>query len=148
GPAAHRGEGGRWQAALGVRLRPLLRPQRVRAAQGQGGLVAGAERDEHLPARPAAHLPQLRRQGREPRRQAAGPRAGNPRGLVGPVLPRQRQVSRGRQRGTTVGILSLILVLAADDPADSLAKKMLPLYVKEAAEYSMAVESDPKKELE
>ena len=47
-----------------------------------------------------------------------------------------------------MGILSLILVLAADDPADSLAKKMLPIYQKEIAEYSLAVESAPKKELE
>jgi hypothetical protein len=47
-----------------------------------------------------------------------------------------------------MGILSLILVLAADEPAESLAKKMLPIYVKEISEYSMAVESDPKKELQ
>jgi hypothetical protein len=42
-------------------------------------------------------------------------------------------------------ILSLSLLLAADD---GLAKKMLPIYVKEAAEYSIAVESAPGKELE
>jgi hypothetical protein len=47
-----------------------------------------------------------------------------------------------------MGILSLILVLAADEPVESLAKKMLPIYGKEAAEYSMAIESAPKKELE
>jgi hypothetical protein len=47
-----------------------------------------------------------------------------------------------------MGILSLILVLAADDTAESVAKKMLPIYVREAAAYSMAVESDPKRELE
>jgi hypothetical protein len=47
-----------------------------------------------------------------------------------------------------MGILTLLLVLAADEPAESLAKKMLPIYVNEAAAYSMAVESDPKKELE
>jgi hypothetical protein len=47
-----------------------------------------------------------------------------------------------------MGFLSLLLVLAADDPIDNLAKKMLPIYVKEAGEYSMAVESAPKKELE
>jgi hypothetical protein len=47
-----------------------------------------------------------------------------------------------------MGLLSLILVLAADEPGDSLAKKMLPIYVREAAEYSMAVESDPKQSLE
>jgi hypothetical protein len=46
-----------------------------------------------------------------------------------------------------VGILSLIVMLAADAD-DGLAKKMLPIYCKEIAEYSIAVESDPKKELE
>jgi hypothetical protein len=47
-----------------------------------------------------------------------------------------------------VGLLTLMLVLAADEPLESLAKKMLPIYVKEASEYSIAVESAPKKELE
>ncbi len=47
-----------------------------------------------------------------------------------------------------MGFLSLMLMLAADDPAESLAKKMLPVYVKEAAEYSIAVESAPKQALE
>jgi hypothetical protein len=47
-----------------------------------------------------------------------------------------------------MGILNLILLLAAVEPDDGLAKKMLPIYVKEAAEYSMAVESAPKQELE
>jgi hypothetical protein len=47
-----------------------------------------------------------------------------------------------------MGIFTLILVLAADEPVESLAKKMLPVYLKEIAEYSMAVENDPKKELE
>jgi hypothetical protein len=46
-----------------------------------------------------------------------------------------------------MGIFSLILMLAADDPAESLAKKMLPVYVKEISEYTMAVESAPKKAL-
>lgn len=45
-------------------------------------------------------------------------------------------------------LLSLFLVLAADKPDDSLAKKMLPVYIKEAAEYSLAVESAPKKKLQ
>jgi hypothetical protein len=45
-------------------------------------------------------------------------------------------------------ILSLLLVLPADEPVESLAKKLLPIYVREASEYSMAVESVPKKELE
>jgi hypothetical protein len=47
-----------------------------------------------------------------------------------------------------MSVLSLILVLAAADADDGLAKKMLPIYVKEAAEYSLAVESAPKKTLE
>jgi hypothetical protein len=47
-----------------------------------------------------------------------------------------------------MGLLSLFLVLAADESADSLAKKMLPIYQKEIAAYSLAVESAPKKELE
>jgi hypothetical protein len=42
----------------------------------------------------------------------------------------------------------LILVLVAADPDDGLAKKMLPIYRKEIAEYSMAVESAPKQKLE
>jgi hypothetical protein len=47
-----------------------------------------------------------------------------------------------------MGILTLALVLAADTPADSLSKKMLPIYVKEAETYSLAVESAPKQPLE
>ena len=45
-----------------------------------------------------------------------------------------------------MGILSLFLVLAAAD--DSLAKKMLPIYLKEISEYSLAVESAPRQALE
>ena len=37
---------------------------------------------------------------------------------------------------------------SADDKSDDLAKKMLPIYVKEASDYSIAVESAPKKQLE
>src|SRR5262245_10596158 len=44
-------------------------------------------------------------------------------------------------------ILSLLVAMGAD-PTDDLAKKMLPIYVKEASEYSLSVESDPKKPLE
>ncbi len=44
--------------------------------------------------------------------------------------------------------LSLILLLAAADPDDGLAKKMLPIYVKEVEAYSLAVASAPKKALE
>jgi hypothetical protein len=42
----------------------------------------------------------------------------------------------------------LLLVLAAADPDDSLAKKMLPIYVKELKSYSLAVESAPDRPLE
>ena len=47
-----------------------------------------------------------------------------------------------------MGALSLILVLAAAGADDALSKKMLPLYVKEAETYSIAVESAPTKQLE
>ena len=43
---------------------------------------------------------------------------------------------------------SLMLTLVAADPDDGLAKRMLPVYLREAGEYSIAVESDPKKLLE
>src|SRR5262249_1099253 len=45
-------------------------------------------------------------------------------------------------------VLGLALLVVAADPDDGLAKTMLPIYVKEASEYTMAVESTPKKELE
>jgi hypothetical protein len=44
--------------------------------------------------------------------------------------------------------LCMLLLASADDKTGDLAKRMLPIYAKEAAEYSMAAESDPKKELE
>lgn len=47
-----------------------------------------------------------------------------------------------------MGLLSLLLILAADKPDDGLAKKMLPIYIKEAEAYTFAVESAPKKALE
>jgi hypothetical protein len=48
-----------------------------------------------------------------------------------------------------MGFLGLILVAAAGaDPDDGLAKKMLPIYSKDIAEYSLAIESAPKKALE
>jgi len=47
-----------------------------------------------------------------------------------------------------MNLLLLVLVLAADDGLEALAKKMLPIYLKEAAEYSMAVESAPQRKLE
>lgn len=46
-------------------------------------------------------------------------------------------------------MLPLLLLLAPGaDPADDPAKKMLPIYVREAAEYSIAPASDPKKTFE
>jgi hypothetical protein len=47
-----------------------------------------------------------------------------------------------------VGLLVLMLAMAADEPVESLAKQMFPIYAKEAAEYSFAVESAPKQALE
>ena len=47
-----------------------------------------------------------------------------------------------------MGTLALTLLLVAAEPDEGLAKKMLPIYVKEAETYSLAVESDPKKALE
>src|SRR5436190_7525405 len=44
--------------------------------------------------------------------------------------------------------LGLTMLLVAADPDDGLAKKMLPIYVKEVSEYTMAVESAPKEALE
>ena len=46
-----------------------------------------------------------------------------------------------------MGALALLLLIAAE-PDEGLAKKMLPIYVKEAETYSIAIESDPKKGLE
>jgi hypothetical protein len=47
-----------------------------------------------------------------------------------------------------MAFFSLFLLFTADDAVESLAKKMLPIYRKEIAEYSIAVESAPRKELE
>jgi hypothetical protein len=47
-----------------------------------------------------------------------------------------------------MSILCWIMLLAADEPVESLAKKMLPIYVKDVSEYSIAVESAPKQVLE
>ncbi len=46
-----------------------------------------------------------------------------------------------------MGLLCLLMMVGTDEPVDASAKKMLPIYVREAAEYSLAVESAPKKEL-
>jgi hypothetical protein len=50
--------------------------------------------------------------------------------------------------GTIIGVLGSALALPAADGDDGLAKKMFPIYLKEAESYSLAVESDPKKQLE
>ena len=42
----------------------------------------------------------------------------------------------------------LLVPVAADDPVKDLAKTMLPVYEREAAEYTMVVESAPTKPLE
>jgi hypothetical protein len=47
-----------------------------------------------------------------------------------------------------MSILTLLLVLAGADASDSLAKKMLPIYVKEVETYSLVIESAPKQQLE
>ncbi len=47
-----------------------------------------------------------------------------------------------------MSVFSLLLVLAADDPGEGLAKKMLPIYVQEVESYSLAVESAPARPLE
>jgi hypothetical protein len=47
-----------------------------------------------------------------------------------------------------VGWFTLILVLGADEPVESLARQMLPVYRKEIAEYTLAVESAPRQPLE
>jgi hypothetical protein len=48
----------------------------------------------------------------------------------------------------TVLTLCALLLQAPDDPAESLAKKMLPVYAREVAEYTLAVESAPKTPLD
>ena len=44
--------------------------------------------------------------------------------------------------------MCLLLVPGADDSVETLAKKMRPIYVQEASDYTIAVESAPKKALE
>jgi hypothetical protein len=44
--------------------------------------------------------------------------------------------------------LGLMLLLAAAEPDDGLSKKMLPIYLKDAEEYTIAVESAPRRALE
>jgi hypothetical protein len=45
-------------------------------------------------------------------------------------------------------VLGLTLLLIAADPDDGLAKQMLPTYLKEVSEYTMAVEPEPNQALE
>jgi hypothetical protein len=45
-------------------------------------------------------------------------------------------------------LLCLLLVMAPDEPVDALAKKMLPIYAREASEYTIALASAPNKALE
>jgi hypothetical protein len=47
-----------------------------------------------------------------------------------------------------MSLLALMLVAAPVDPADTLAKKMLPIYHKEAKEYAITVASAPKKPID
>jgi len=47
-----------------------------------------------------------------------------------------------------MGLFPLLLLLAADDAGEPLAKKMLPIYVAEAKEYTISVESAPEKRLD
>src|SRR5262245_34838227 len=53
-----------------------------------------------------------------------------------------------RERRDDMVVLGLALWTVAADPDEGLAKQMLPVYVKEASEYSIAVESAPKQALE
>jgi hypothetical protein len=47
-----------------------------------------------------------------------------------------------------MGTLSLFLLLAAAEPAEGIARQMLPIYVKEVEGYSLAVEPAPRQALE
>ncbi|OWK43045.1 hypothetical protein [Fimbriiglobus ruber] len=47
-----------------------------------------------------------------------------------------------------MSLLALLLVLFADDAGNTLAKKMFPAYLRDAREYSIAVDSAPKKAFE
>jgi hypothetical protein len=53
-----------------------------------------------------------------------------------------------RTVGALVGVLGFTWLSLAAEPDEGLAKKMLPIYIKEVEAYSLAVESAPKKELE
>lgn len=47
-----------------------------------------------------------------------------------------------------MGLLCLLALTAAAEPDDAVARKMLPVYLREASEYTLAVESAPKTPLE
>src|SRR5207248_2444214 len=79
-------------------------------------------------------------------RASCSPASDRPR--PGGTSSPSRTSDPGRGGGATMGVLSLLLVLAPAAPDDGLAKKMLPIYLKEAQTYSIAVESAPGKELE
>src|SRR5687768_8863323 len=50
---------------------------------------------------------------------------------------------------STMSFLALLLMAAADDPADTpLAKRMLPIYLGEARDYAIAIASAPEKPLD
>src|SRR5207248_2046382 len=54
----------------------------------------------------------------------------------------------GPSRGPAMFVLTLLLVQPPAEPPDVLARKMLPVYVREAGEYTIAVASAPDKRLE
>ncbi len=54
----------------------------------------------------------------------------------------------GKVGGTITALLGLAFLLAAAEPDDGLAKTMFPIYLKDVATYSIAVESAPEKALE
>jgi len=47
-----------------------------------------------------------------------------------------------------MSLLAFLLMVVADNPKDAIAKKMLPIYLKEAKDYSIAVASAPRNPLE
>jgi hypothetical protein len=47
-----------------------------------------------------------------------------------------------------MSLFALLFMVVTHDPTDTLAKKLLPIYLKEAKDYSIAVSSAPKKPLE
>src|SRR5262249_52887581 len=66
----------------------------------------------------------------------------------GKVHRRSEAICTRTRGGATMNILTLLLVLPAAEPDTCLPKMLLPVYVKEAEAYSVAVESAPKEQLE